>query len=97
MSVETNWTDQQWADYLLTSSDLDDQSLALRLRLVDRLKERRRLNQREAQLFELLQAMNKAELDFLKAPTAYKLAHPRPCWPRWHWPDDLQALFQRTI
>jgi hypothetical protein len=96
MSVETNWSDQEWAAYLRGSSDPDDQSLALRLALVERLKTRQRLNQREAKLFELLKGMNKAELDFLKAPTVYKLAHDRPAWPRWHWPPDLEELFLRT-
>ena len=90
-------TDEEWAAYLRGSADPDDQSLALRLRLVERLKQRRRLNLREAQLFELLQRVNAVELDFLKAPTSYRITHDRPAWPRWHWPEELEALYHRTI
>jgi hypothetical protein len=46
-----------------------------------------------AQLFELLKGINAAELDFLKAPVAYRIAHDRPCWPRWHWPRELEELY----
>ena len=36
--------DEEWAAYLRVSAEPDDQSLALRLRLMERLKQRRRLN-----------------------------------------------------
>jgi len=89
-------TDQEWAAYLAGSSDPDNYSLALRLDLVERLKLRRRLNPEETELFELLQRVNEQELAFLRSPTSYKLKHDRPCWPRWHWPAALEALFLRT-
>ena len=96
MAIEFQWSDAEWAEYLRTSSDPDDQSLAMRLGLVERLKERR-LNQREAQLLEVVKRMNAAELAFLKAPTAYRISADRPCWPRWHWSEEVEALYHRTI
>jgi hypothetical protein len=64
---------------------------------VDRLKQRNRLSPTEEELFELLQRVNTVELDFLKASTAYRLEHDRPCWPRWHWPEELEELFCRSL
>ena len=96
MAVGSGWSDQEWCEYLSSSSDPDDASLALRLGLVERLK-KRRLNRREAQLFELLQSRNAVELAFLKQTTAYRISHDRPCWPRWHWPEELEELFCRSL
>lgn len=55
-----------------------------------------RLNQREEQMLALLEGINKAELDFLKETPGYRVRNARPCWPRWHWPSELEALYHRT-
>jgi hypothetical protein len=100
MSIESEWSDTEWAEYLGTSSDPDDQSLSARLRLVQCLKAKageRVLNQREEQMLELLQGMNATELGFLRQSTSYRLRNDRPCWPRWHWSEEVEALYHRTI
>ena len=91
-------TDEEWAAHLRTSFDPDDQSLAMRMCLVEWLKAKEgRLNQREAHWLELLQGINAVELGFLKQSTAYQIADDRPCLPRWRWPSELEVLFCRSL
>jgi hypothetical protein len=90
-------TNEEWASYLSGSSDPDDQSLAIRIGLVGRLKAKRELlNRRDAQLLQLLERMNAVELYFLKQPSSYRISHARPCWPRWHWSEELEDYFHRS-
>ena len=59
-------TDEEWVKYLSSSSDLDDQSLVARIRLVEELKAKGSLNQRESQFMAVASAINRLELDFIK-------------------------------
>jgi hypothetical protein len=97
MSIESSWSDAEWCEYLSGSSDPDDVSLSARLRIVEYLKAKRVLNQREEHWLELLRGMNAVELGFLKQPSSYRITHSRPCSPRWHWPEELEELFCRSL
>ena len=98
MAIESSeWSEGQWLAYLGRSSDPDDRSLSARLRIVEYLKAKGELSQREEHWLTLLGAMNKAELEFLNQTPSYRVRNGRPCWPRWHWSEEVEALYHRTI
>jgi hypothetical protein len=99
MSARPPTTDQEWAEYLRgNSSDPDDQSLAMRIGIVEYLKAKTEpLKEREEYWLALLQTINAKELKFLRATTRYRLRHERPCAPRWHWPRELEELFRQSL
>jgi hypothetical protein len=52
----------------------------MRLRIVQHLQSKDRLSQCEKRWLVRLQAVNKVELDFLKAPVAHRIENDRPCF-----------------
>jgi hypothetical protein len=85
-------TDNELIDYLRDSSDPDDHSIVVREDILHWLNSKLDLTRTEAKWVGILEEIRKPELRFLHAPIAYRIRHPRPCMPMWHWPHELLWL-----
>jgi hypothetical protein len=85
-------TDEELIDCLRDSRDLDDHSICVRYDILTWLKQKRVRTPTEQKWIGILEELNRCELHFLHAPTSYRIRHPRPCAPMWHWPPELCRL-----
>lgn len=88
-------TDLEIIEHLRSSSDPDDQSIVQRYAILEWLRSKPEPSRTEQKWLGILERINREELDFLHAPTAYKIEHERPCFPKWHWPQELLILGQQ--
>jgi hypothetical protein len=88
-------TDNELIAHLRDSSDLDDHSICVRYDILRWLKSKPERTRTEDKWVDILEKLNRPELDFLHAPSAYKIRHSRPCAPAWHWPQELWLLAEQ--